>query len=125
MTLDDLTKRNEKFQQKATELVELLPGSNLLSFSSAIIRSSKKIDKTLHQVLAAKSQTSFYTKVDALEEDMDELIFMLDRLDDANRSRKILAINDFVKRGYELLSLYSMCSDQIMERRMSKQDEFE
>ncbi|WP_421870624.1 hypothetical protein [Marinoscillum sp.] len=123
MTLEQLTQLNEKFQSKASQLAELLPGSNLLAFSTAIMRSAQKMDKVLHKVLSAKGQISFYNQMDALEEEMDELIYMIDKLDDANRKRKIPTITDFVKKGYELLSLYSICCDQIIERKMKKQDD--
>ena len=89
MTLEQLSNLNEKFQNKASQLADLLPGSNLLAFSSAIIRSSQKMDKILHKVLSAKGQMSFYNQMDALEEEMDELIYMIDKLDDANRKRQI------------------------------------
>ncbi|MEQ9304318.1 MAG: hypothetical protein RJQ14_10430 [Marinoscillum sp.] len=123
MTLEQLTKLNEKFQDKASQLADLIPGSNLLAYSSGIIRSSRKLDKTLNKVLTAKTEVSFYAQIDALEEEMDELIYMIDKLDDANRKKNISTITDFVKRGYELLSLYSICCDQILERKTKKQDE--
>lgn len=125
MTLEQLTKMNERFQDKASQLVDLLPGSNLLAYSSGIIRCAHKMDKVLNKVLTAKSQVSFYTQVDALEEEMDEMIYMIDKLDDANRKRNISVIKDFVTRGYELMSLYSICCDQILERKMKKQDELD
>lgn len=128
MTLQELSRLNEKFQQKASEMVDLIPGSNLLAFSSAIIRTAQKLDRVLNKVLTAKTEVSFYTQVDALEEEMDELIFMMDKLDDANRKRNIPILMDFVKRGYELLSLYSICCDQIIEQKTKatkRKDEFE
>lgn len=125
MTLQELTGINEKFQQKASEIAELLPGSNLLAFSSAIIRSARKMNSTLQKVVAAKSMMSFYAQMDALEDEMDELIYLLDKLDVANRASKITILTDFVKRGYEVLSLYSICCDQILEKQAKKQDEFE
>lgn len=125
MTLQHLSDINEKFQLKASEIAELLPGSNLLSFSSSIIRSSRKMDATLQKIMAAKSVMTFYTQMDALEDEMDELIYLLDKLDVANKVSKITTLTDFVKRGYEMLSLYSICCDQILEKKAKKQDEIE
>lgn len=125
MTLEQLTRRNEKFQQQASQLAELLPGSNLLAFSTTIIRSTKKLDANLKRLLATQSDMAFYKQVDALEDEMDELIFMMDRLDEANRTRKIGSITDLVKRGYELVSVYSLCCDQLLERKTKNHDEFE
>ena len=125
MTLEQLSQLNEKFQQKSTELAELLPGSNLLTISTRLIRCAQKIEKLLHKVLAAKSTMSFYNQMGSLEEEMDELIFVIDRLDEANRENKLPQITDLVKKGYELLSLYSICCDQVIERKNKKVDEFE
>lgn len=125
MTIEQLYHRNEKFQQKATELVDLLPGSNLLTFSTAIIRSAKKMDALLRKALTAKTDNSFYQYMENLEEEMDEIIYLLDKLDVATRGHNMDVITDFVKRGYELLSLYSLCCDQVLERKTKHTDEFE
>lgn len=125
MTLEKLYRLNEKFQQKATEITELIPGANLLEFSSALIRSARKLDNQLRKILSAKSQDSFYTQLERSEEEMDEIIFMLDRLDLLNRKHSSQIITDFVKRGYELLSIYSLCCDQLIERKTQKENEFE
>lgn len=126
MTLEQLYHRNEKFQQRATELVDLLPGSNLLAFSSSMIRSAKKLDLILRKVISAKKESAFYQQIESLEEEMDEVIYLLDRLDVATRGRNMDMITDFIKTGYELLSLYSLCCDQLLERKSKKhEDEFE
>ncbi len=117
MTLEQLTHLNEKFQLKASNLAELLPGGNLLTFSTATIRSSKKIDALLKKVLSAKGEQSFYSNLDKMEEEMDELIFLMDRLDQANTKQRIRAITDTAKKGYELVSLYGLCCDQIIEKK--------
>jgi len=122
MTLEQLSQLNERYQQKATELAELLPGSNLLTFCTTIIRSAKKLDTYLTRMVTAKSETNLYQQLENMEEEIDEMIFLLDKLDVANRARKIQLITDFIKRGYELMSLYSMCCDQILERRLKKQE---
>ncbi|MFY0605810.1 MAG: hypothetical protein JXR10_03785 [Cyclobacteriaceae bacterium] len=117
MTLEQLSRLNEKFQTKASNLAELLPGGNLVTFSTATIRSAKKIDILLKKVLTVKGEQAFYTNLDKLEEEMDELIFLMDRLDQANREQKIRAITDTAKKGYELISLYGLCCDQIIEKK--------
>jgi len=124
MTLEQLTHRNEKFQELASQLAELLPGSNLLAFSTSMIRTCKKLDKLVQKVLSSKSDTGFFNQIDLLEEEIDELIFMMDRLDEANRKGKMDAITDVVKQGYELVSLYSLVCDQILERKTKNEDEF-
>lgn len=125
MTLEQLTQRNEKFQVIASQMAELLPGSNLLNFSTSLIRCAKKLDNVLKKVLSAKTDMSFYNQLDLLEEEIDELVYMMDRLEEANRKQSIPVITDVIKKGYELVSLYSLCCDQILEKRTQKQDEFE
>lgn len=123
MTLEQLYKRNEKFQKEAGELAELIPGGNMLEFSSLLIRGSKKIDGQLQRLIATKSELSFHTAISKMEEEMDEIVYMLDRLDEANRMLKMDAIKEFIKKGYDLLSIYSICCDQLVERKI-KTDEF-
>lgn len=125
MTLEQLSQRNEKFQLQASQLAELIPGSNLLSFSTKVLRSTQRMDKLLKRVLEAKSEISFYNQMDLLEEEIDELIFLMDRLDEANRKKNIVPITNVVKQGYEIVSLYSLVCDQIIEKKTKKQDEFE
>lgn len=124
MTLEQLAQLNEKFQKQAIQLAELLPGGNMMEFSSLLIRSSKKLQLHVNKLLTTKAEHSFHMGIDQLEEEIDEIIFMLDRLDEANRTKKIAFINDFVKKGYELLSLYSKCCDSLIKKRL-KADEIE
>lgn len=125
MTLQELTQKNEKFQQVATQMAELIPGGNLIAYSTKLIRCSVKLEAQTHKVLAAKGNISFYNQIDLLEDEIDELIFLIDKLDEANRSQKILVVNDVVKSGYEMVSLYSLLCDQVIQRKTQNQDEFQ
>lgn len=124
MTLDQLYQRNEKFQKEASKLAELLPGGNMLEYASLLIRGAKKVDTVLNKLVAASSERSFYTILDKMEEEMDEILFLLDKLDTSSRGRNIDIISDFLKQGYDLMSIYSICCDQLIERKI-KSDEFE
>ncbi|WP_258103544.1 hypothetical protein [Marinoscillum sp. MHG1-6] len=124
MTLDQLYQRNEKFQREAAKLAELLPGGNMLEYASMLIRGAKKIDVLLQKLIAASGERSFYGALDRIEEEMDEILFMLDKLDEASRAKNVEYINSFLKRGYDLMSIYSICCDQLIERRI-KTNEFE
>lgn len=123
MTLEQLYRLNEKFQEEAGQLAELLPGGNMLEFSSLIIRGAKKMDMQLKKLISTKSENSFHTAMSKMEDEMDEIVYMLDRLDEANRSKGMDFITDFIKKGYDLLSIYSICCDQLIERKV-KADEF-
>lgn len=118
MTLEELNRLNSRFQQKAGVLVELFPGSNFLNDASGMIRSSRKLDQLLKRILTAKTEISFYKAIDGLEEEIDEIIFFLDKLDNGNRLTKSPPVTDFVKTGYDLLSYYSKCCDQILEKKL-------
>ncbi len=122
MTLEQLAQLNEKFQKQAGQLSELIPGGNMLEFSSMIIRSTRQLHAQISSLVGAKSEDAFHSGIDSLEEEIDEIIYMLDRLDDANRTRKIQFINDFVKKGYELLALYSKCCDMVIKKRLKKDE---
>ncbi|MFT6868087.1 MAG: hypothetical protein ACJA08_002937 [Cyclobacteriaceae bacterium] len=124
MTLEQLYQSNEKFQKEASQLSEMVPGGNMIEFSSLLIRGSKKIDVLLQKLITAKSETSFHAALTKMEDEMDEVVYMLDRLDEANRMQKMDFIIKFIKKGYDLLSIYSMCCDQLIEKKI-KADEFE
>lgn len=96
-----------------------------MGFSTTLIRGAKRLDQQLRKILEATSEMRFFQQIEAMEDEMDEIIYLLDKLDVQNRKDKIGMINDFLKRGYELLSLYSLCCDQIIEKKVKKKDEFE
>ena len=118
MTLEQLHNRNEKFQKDAVTLAEMMPGGNMLEFSSLLIRGAKKVDAKLKILVSAKDETGFNQHMSQMEDELDEMVYMLDKLDQANRSKKVDFISDFLKKGYDLVSLYSMCCDQIISKRM-------
>ncbi len=124
MTLEQLYRRNEKFQKEASQLAEMVPGGNMIEFSSLLIRGAKKMDSQLQKLVSTKSENSFHSALSKMEDEMDEVVYMLDRLDEANRMKKMEFINEFIKNGYDLLSIYSLCCDQLIERKI-KADEFE
>lgn len=118
MTLEQLTHLNEKFQHKAAALPDLLPIGSLLEYSSVLIRRSKRLEKIFHKLLAAEGEGALSGAMNAAEYEMDEIIYILDRLDIANRKKKYVPITDFVKYGFEMLSFFSLCCDQVLEKRM-------
>jgi hypothetical protein len=122
MTVLDLHNTNEKFQKSAVMLSELIPSGGLTNATSAVIRSSRKIDFQFAKLLAAPSEMKFNMIMDKLEEEMDEVMFILDRLEEANKKRQIVLIKDFLKEGYDLLSLYSRCFDSIIDKKVYKEE---
>lgn len=123
MTVQELTKRNERFQQHAAELTEIMTNGRLLEHTTKLIRGGQRLEMLLGKLLKASKETRFMMVIGVLEEEMDEMIFILDLMDVANRSPKIEVITSLVKEGYELLSLYSLCCDQIIKSQI-KEDEF-
>lgn len=89
--------------------------------TSSIIRAAKRLDIVFPKLLSAKTEIRFSTVMDKLEEEMDELIFALDQLADLNRKRQFSALNEFIKFGYDVLSIYSMACDKIIERRITEE----
>ncbi|MFY0687626.1 MAG: hypothetical protein JXQ90_10705 [Cyclobacteriaceae bacterium] len=118
MDLTELSKRNEKLQDAAVQLTELMPGTSLVPVTSLIIRSAKRIDKIFPSLLANNSEARFGAIMEKLEEEMDEVLYCMDRLSQMNQAQKVRYINDFVKYGYDLLSVYSFACDKIIERKV-------
>lgn len=121
MNIEQIQKRNEKLQNLAIELTEAIPAENLFPYTSIIIRSLKKINNIFPKLITNLPEMSFYTQMEKLEEEVDEVIWGLDKLHDVNRKYEIVHINEAIKFGYELLSIYSMASDKIIEKRVSKE----
>jgi hypothetical protein len=67
MTLEQLYQSNEKFQKEASQLSEMVPGGNMIEFSSLLIRGSKKIDVLLQKLITAKSETSFHAAICSID----------------------------------------------------------
>ncbi|MEM6829116.1 MAG: hypothetical protein AAGA66_04165 [Bacteroidota bacterium] len=122
MTIKELNESNEQFQIAAVQISELIPSGGLTNATSLIIRSARRIQSYLEKLMLAKTDVQFGKTVSSMENHMDEIIFMLDQLDISNRSRKISLINDFLKQGYDLLSIYSMWIDQIIKQRMHSEE---
>ena len=118
MTVADLHALNEKFQKAAVQLSELIPTGGLTEATSLIIRSSRRIHTHLEKMLAATTESQFGKAIEKVEEHLDEILFILDQLDVANRAEKISLITDFLKQGYDLLSMYSACVDQVIKQKI-------
>jgi len=122
MTIDELRHLNKKFQDKAAAIPEMLPMSDLIEYSSVLIRRSVRLERVFHKLLAAKEEFQVTSAMSAAEHEMDEIIYLLDRLDNANRKKNYQPITDFVKYGFELLSFYSICCDQVLEEKIKETD---
>ncbi|NQZ76017.1 MAG: hypothetical protein HRT61_07885 [Ekhidna sp.] len=122
MTLKDIHELNEKFQKGAVQLSELIPTGALVQSTSLLIRSSRKIDEQFIKLLKAPSAIIFNQILDQLEEESDEILFILDQLELANRKNKISLIDEFVKEGYNLMSIYSKCFDAIIGKSIKEEE---
>lgn len=117
MKLEEIERKNERFRLAASRIHDLLPSTNLVSLSSLMIRSSKKVDQLLPAVLKAKSKLEFYKTMDRMEEELDDIVFALDQLAIINTQQKIPQLDEFVKYGYDLLQIYSLACDSIIEKK--------
>lgn len=123
MNVLDIQKRNEKLQGLAAKCAEAIPGEDLLPYVSIILRSTGKIDAKFPKLLQAKSDMTFYTTLEKIEEEIDEVVYAMDRIHLINQKHEVLKINELIKGGYELLSIYSMACDAIIEKRVKKQED--
>ncbi|MEM9897358.1 MAG: hypothetical protein AAF789_13395, partial [Bacteroidota bacterium] len=78
MTVTEIHELNEKFQKSAVQLSELIPSGTLVQATSMLIRSSRKIDEQFSVLLAANNETKFHQAMDILEDETDEVMFILD-----------------------------------------------
>ncbi|MCP4458255.1 MAG: hypothetical protein GY816_09570 [Cytophagales bacterium] len=123
MTLQDLQKRNDHFQRKAAALVDLLPGGGLLDVTTALIRGARLIDKYLAKLVQSTDEEQFAQAMRLIEEEIDESVFILDRIDKKNRKYKLAVLDNFLKEGYDLLSVYSLSCDHIISKRINQKEE--
>ena len=94
-----------------------------MEVSTAIIRSVRLIDKYLIKMIRSKTTSEFDQSIDLIENELDEAVYILDRIDNKNRKYKLQVIETFLKEGYDLLSIYSLCCDQVIGQRINEDEE--
>ncbi|MEO9484067.1 MAG: hypothetical protein ABJG47_11495 [Ekhidna sp.] len=122
MTVTEIHELNEKFQKSAVQLSELIPSGSLVQATSMVIRCARKIDDQFSKLLAASSEAAFGQIMSLLEDETDEVLFILDQLEIANKKQQISLINDFLKQGYNLIALYSKCFDYIIDKKVKEEE---
>ncbi|SNT24097.1 hypothetical protein SAMN05421640_2892 [Ekhidna lutea] len=122
MTVTEIHELNEKFQKGAVQLSELIPTGTLVQATSMLIRSARKIDNQFLKLLKAPSHSVFNQIMGQLEDETDEILFILDQLELANKKQKISLIDDFVKEGYDLMAIYSRCFDLIIGKKVKEEE---
>ncbi len=122
MTVTEIHELNEKFQKSAVQLSELIPSGSLVQATSMLIRCARKIDDKFSKLLAAETEAKFGQIMSILEDESDEVLFILDQLEIANKKQQISLINDFLKEGYDLISLYSKCFDYIIDKKVKEEE---
>lgn len=122
MTIEQIEKQNQRFQDRALGLSELIPKSDVMEFATLLKRSAGRIHRLFYKLLNAKNERSFWPTLERLEEVMNDLIYELDRLHDLNNVMGIRAVDTFIKSGYELMSMYSISSDQVVNHFIKSQN---
>jgi len=122
MTLEQIQHLNEKFQKQSVQLSELIPTGSLVQATSMLIRSARQIHEDFIKLLQAKSEEQFNKVMERMETEMDDVVFILDQLEIANKSQQISLIADFLKEGFDLMSIYSKCIDQVIDKKVYKEE---
>lgn len=122
MSIEQIEKQNQRFQDRALGLSELIPKADVIEFATLLKRSASQIHRLFYQLLNAKNERAFWPVLERLEEVMNDLVYELDRLHDLNNVMKIRAVDQFVKSGYDLLSMYSISSDQVVNHFIKSQN---
>ena len=121
MTVTEIHELNEKFQKSAVQLSELIPSSSLVQATSMLIRCARKINDQFSKLLAASIEAKFGRIMSQMEEETDEVLFILDQLEIANKKQQISLINDFLKDGYDLIALYAKSFDYIINKKVEEE----
>jgi len=121
MKLNQIEDLNKKLQDLAAKCSEAIPGENLVEHISNIIRSLKAIDARFLKLIQSKSDMTFFTTLEKLEEQLDEVVFALDQIHLVNTKYEINVLNQLIIDGYEMLSIYSMACDSMIEKRVNKE----
>ncbi|MEP1095934.1 MAG: hypothetical protein ABJG78_12535 [Cyclobacteriaceae bacterium] len=122
MTVIELHQQNVKFQKGAVQLSELIPSGALTEATSVIIRSSQLLHTFLEKLINAETEAQLGNAIERVEDNMDEIVFMLDQLDIANKKQPISLIEDFLKEGYDLMSVYSVCVNQVINQKVPNEE---
>lgn len=122
MTVTELHQQNVKFQKGAVQLSELIPSGALTEATSVVIRSSQLLHSFLEKLINAGTEAQVGNAIERVEDNMDEIVFMLDQLDMANKKQPISLIDDFLKQGYDLMSVYSVCVNQVINKKVPSED---
>ncbi len=117
MTIQDIAKKNDQFQSQALGLTELIPKADMLEFATLLKRKAAQIHHLFSQLLHIQNTNSFWVTYESMDDVMEELVYELDRLHDLNCVMQIRPVDDFIKGGYDLLSVYSISSDQVVKMR--------
>ncbi|MEL7148937.1 MAG: hypothetical protein AAFO69_21355 [Bacteroidota bacterium] len=124
MKLNDLTERNKKFQDAVAQITELIHHKSVLDCCSQLIRSARRMDAMLRKLLATKNEMQFNTVIESLEDESDEIIFILDQLTEFDKKNSTNVMKRTVKQGFDVISLYSFACDRLIASRLSR-DEFD
>jgi len=122
MTITELHLQNVKFQKGAVQLSELIPSGALTEATSVIIRSSQLLHAFLEKLIQAGTEAELGNAIERVEDNMDEIVFMLDQLDIANKKQPISLIEDYLKEGYDLMSVYSVCVNQVINQKVPSEE---
>jgi len=122
MTLTQIQELNEAFQKRSVQLSELLPSGRMAEATAVLLRRSRQVHKYFIKLLNVPSEDQFNKTIDRMEEEMDEVIYILDQLEIANKKRHISLIGDFLEEGYRLISVYARCCDLIIEKKVVEEE---
>ncbi len=79
------------------------------------------MDVLFPKLLEAKTEMRFGVVMEKMEEEMDEVVYELDRMAEIVKARKFKPLEEFVNYGYEVLNIYSLACDKIIERRVNEE----
>lgn len=118
MNIKKLNQQNEEFQKAIMQFSKLILSEDLMNTFTLVIGYTKKIQSYFEKLASYKTELELSLTIDKMENHIDDAIFILDQIEIVHRKKGIQPINDVVKDGYNLLSIYSMQIDLLIESKI-------
>ncbi|GEM_PF-4814512 len=112
MRLSQLYRMSDDFLGRVLDHSETNPSPTAFQAMMGVSRSIRLVKEHLNNAFLSKQKDQFFKCIDALEEECDEAIYLLDLLRQDNKSLYV----DLISEGEELLSHYVIAYNMLIEK---------
>ncbi len=105
--IEMMLKRNKEVMLRIIKIFQVLPKTGeAVIIGKQMLRSGTSFAANYRAVCRARSKAEYYSKLSIVVEELDETIFWMETLIDANIIQES-KLSDLLKEGNELLAIYS------------------